>query len=256
MAENYEIYVKIIKEIHKNLIKYKEVTEALIEAFIRKEKVELEFKKEKNSDFSIGNDKMRELAEERYHEIQREHAEFLAAKRQGIRALVEYKLSRAKFRNKLNALEKREKQVMDAEKQKWNKVQVDQYVEMLKKGHYVMDYGAHKDSKELQIMSHGMNYLYTQDKIKKLQDLQNQLNTLQFKNNFEEMYDKVMDQIGRPGPEIYGVADDLAHARHMKDKTMEEIKMKQLMKAKQAVNDALKEQKRVNIYSRNGLYSS
>ena len=63
MAENYEIYVKIIKEIHKNLIKYKEVTEALIEAFIRKEKVELEFKKEKNSDFSIGNDKMRELAE-------------------------------------------------------------------------------------------------------------------------------------------------------------------------------------------------
>ena len=63
MAENYEIYVKKIKEIHKNLIKYKEVTEALIEAFIRKEKVELEFKKEKNSDFSIGNDKMRELAE-------------------------------------------------------------------------------------------------------------------------------------------------------------------------------------------------
>ena len=45
------------------MIKYKEVTEALIEAFIRKEKVELEFKKEKNSDFSIGNDKMRELAE-------------------------------------------------------------------------------------------------------------------------------------------------------------------------------------------------
>ena len=63
MAENYEIYVKKIKEIHKNLIKYKEVTEALIEAFIRKEKVELEFKKEKNSDFSMGNEKMRELTE-------------------------------------------------------------------------------------------------------------------------------------------------------------------------------------------------
>jgi hypothetical protein len=54
MAENYEIYVKKIKEIHKNLIKYKEVTEALIEAFIRKEKVEFELKKEKNSDFSMG----------------------------------------------------------------------------------------------------------------------------------------------------------------------------------------------------------
>ena len=63
MAENYEIYVKKIKEIHKNLIKYKEDTEALIEAFIRKEKVEFELKKEKNSDFSMGNEKLGEMAE-------------------------------------------------------------------------------------------------------------------------------------------------------------------------------------------------
>ena len=65
MAENYEKYVKIIKEIHKNLIKYKEVTEALTEAFIRKEKVELDYNREKNADFPIGNDqqKMRELTE-------------------------------------------------------------------------------------------------------------------------------------------------------------------------------------------------
>ena len=63
MAENYEIYVKKIKEIHKNLIKYKEVTEALVEAFIRKEKVEFELKKEKNSDFSMGNEKLGEMAE-------------------------------------------------------------------------------------------------------------------------------------------------------------------------------------------------
>ena len=63
MAENYETYVKKIKEIHKNLIKYKEVTEALIEAFIRKEKVEFELKKEKNSDFSMGNEKLGEMAE-------------------------------------------------------------------------------------------------------------------------------------------------------------------------------------------------
>ena len=63
MAENYEIYVKKIKEIHKNLIKYKEVTEALIEAFIRKEKVEFELKKEKNCDFSMGNEKLGEMAE-------------------------------------------------------------------------------------------------------------------------------------------------------------------------------------------------
>ena len=53
MAENYEIYVTKIKKIYKNLIKYKEVTESLTEAFIRKEKVELEFNKEKNSDFSL-----------------------------------------------------------------------------------------------------------------------------------------------------------------------------------------------------------
>ena len=66
MAENYEVYVEKIKEIHKSLIKYKEVTEALTEAFIRKEKVELEFNREKNNDFSIGNnqvEKMREMAE-------------------------------------------------------------------------------------------------------------------------------------------------------------------------------------------------
>ena len=65
MAENYEKYVKIIKEIHKNLIKYKEVTEALTEAFIRKEKIELDYNREKNADFPIGNDqqKMRELTE-------------------------------------------------------------------------------------------------------------------------------------------------------------------------------------------------
>ena len=63
MAENYEIYVKKIKEIHKNLIKYKEVTEALVEAFIRKEKVELELKKEKNSDFTMDNEKIGEMAE-------------------------------------------------------------------------------------------------------------------------------------------------------------------------------------------------
>ena len=66
MAENYEVYVEKIKEIHKSLIKYKEVTEALTEAFIRKEKVELEFTREKNNDFSIGNnqvEKLREMAE-------------------------------------------------------------------------------------------------------------------------------------------------------------------------------------------------
>ena len=65
MAENYEIYVKKIKEIHRNLIKYKEVTEALVEAFIRKEKVELDYNKEKNADFSMGNNqqKIRELTE-------------------------------------------------------------------------------------------------------------------------------------------------------------------------------------------------
>ena len=65
MAENYEKYVKIIKEIHKNLIKYKEVTEELTEAFIRKEKIELDYNREKNADFPIGNDqqKMRELTE-------------------------------------------------------------------------------------------------------------------------------------------------------------------------------------------------
>ena len=65
MAENYEIYVTKIKEIHKNLIKYKEVTEALTEAFIRKEKIELDYNREKNADFPIGNDqqKMRELTE-------------------------------------------------------------------------------------------------------------------------------------------------------------------------------------------------
>ena len=63
MAENYEVYVEKIKQIHKSLIKYKEVTEALTEAFIRKEKVELEFNKEKNSDFTMGNEKLKEMAE-------------------------------------------------------------------------------------------------------------------------------------------------------------------------------------------------
>jgi hypothetical protein len=63
MAENYEKYIKKIKEIHKNLIKYKEVTEAMAEAFIRKEKVEFEFKKEKNADFFIGKNKMEKIRE-------------------------------------------------------------------------------------------------------------------------------------------------------------------------------------------------
>lgn len=66
MAENYEIYVTKIKKIYKNLIKYKEVTESLTEAFIRKEKVELEFNKEKNSDFSLDKnhcEKIRKMSE-------------------------------------------------------------------------------------------------------------------------------------------------------------------------------------------------
>ncbi len=72
MSENYDNYIKKIKEIHKNLIKYKEVTEALIEAFIRKERNELEFKKERNADFLIGEnkiDKMKELGE-RFRQIE------------------------------------------------------------------------------------------------------------------------------------------------------------------------------------------
>ena len=67
MSESYEIYIKEVKEIYRSLIKYKEVTEALIEAFIRKEKVELELKKEKNADFLLGenkNEKMREMTEQ------------------------------------------------------------------------------------------------------------------------------------------------------------------------------------------------
>ena len=66
MSENYENYIKTIKEIYKNLIKYKEVTEALIEAFIRKEKVDLELRKEKNAEFFVGEnkfDKIKEMAE-------------------------------------------------------------------------------------------------------------------------------------------------------------------------------------------------
>jgi hypothetical protein len=72
MSENYDNYIKKIKEIHKSLIKYKEVTEALTEAFVRKEKVELEFKREKNADFLIGDnkiEKMRELSE-RFRQIE------------------------------------------------------------------------------------------------------------------------------------------------------------------------------------------
>jgi len=66
MSENYENYIKTIKKIYKSLIKYKEVTEALIEAFIRKEKVDLELKKEKNAEFFVGEnkiDKIKEMAE-------------------------------------------------------------------------------------------------------------------------------------------------------------------------------------------------
>ena len=74
MSENYENYIKKIKDIHKNLIKYKEVTEAMTEAFIRKEKVDLEFKKEKNADFSVGKnqlEKIRDMGEQvRQIEIQ------------------------------------------------------------------------------------------------------------------------------------------------------------------------------------------
>ena len=68
MAENYEIYVEKIKQIHKRLIKYKEVTKALTEAFVRKEKVELEYKKERNSDFPNNNEKLKEL-EENYRNV-------------------------------------------------------------------------------------------------------------------------------------------------------------------------------------------
>ena len=74
MSENYEKYIQKIKEIYKNLIKYKEVTEAMIEAFIRKEKVDLEYRKEKNSDFLAEKnqfDKLREIGEQvRQMEIQ------------------------------------------------------------------------------------------------------------------------------------------------------------------------------------------
>ena len=74
MSENYEKYIQKIKEIYKNLIKYKEVTEAMIEAFIRKEKVDFEYRKEKNSDFLAEKnqfDKLREIGEQvRQMEIQ------------------------------------------------------------------------------------------------------------------------------------------------------------------------------------------
>ena len=74
MSENFANYIKKVKEIHKNLIKYKEVTEAMTEAFIRKEKVDLEYRKEKNADFSVGKnqlEKMREMGEQvRQIEIQ------------------------------------------------------------------------------------------------------------------------------------------------------------------------------------------
>ena len=74
LSENFENYIKKVKEIHKNLIKYKEVTEAMTEAFIRKEKVDLEFRKEKNADFSVGKnqvEKIREMGEQvRQIEIQ------------------------------------------------------------------------------------------------------------------------------------------------------------------------------------------
>jgi hypothetical protein len=74
MSENFENYIKKVKEIHKNLIKYKEVTEAMTEAFIRKEKFDLEYRKEKNADFSVGKnqlEKMREMGDQiRQIEIQ------------------------------------------------------------------------------------------------------------------------------------------------------------------------------------------
>ena len=63
MSENYENYIKKIKDIHKSLIKYKEVTEAMTEAFIRKEKVDLEFRKEKNADFSVGKNQLEKIRE-------------------------------------------------------------------------------------------------------------------------------------------------------------------------------------------------
>ena len=49
MAENFENYINVVKKIHKQLIKYQEVTQALIDAFIRKEKYIMEYKQKKNN---------------------------------------------------------------------------------------------------------------------------------------------------------------------------------------------------------------
>ena len=45
----FENYINVVKKIHKQLIKYQEVTQALIDAFIRKEKYIMEYKQKKNN---------------------------------------------------------------------------------------------------------------------------------------------------------------------------------------------------------------
>ena len=71
MSENYEKYVKIINDIRNGLIRYKNVTEELIEIFVRKEKAEFELNREKNEDFKIGdkNEELKEMAQQ-VHQIE------------------------------------------------------------------------------------------------------------------------------------------------------------------------------------------
>lgn len=72
MAENYEIYVNKIKDIHGSMEQYKIVTEALVEIFERKQKAEFELNREKNADFIVGENKIEDIKEMEEHVRQTE----------------------------------------------------------------------------------------------------------------------------------------------------------------------------------------
>jgi hypothetical protein len=134
------------------------------------------------------------MADERRAVLKREQQEFMEAKRKGVRALINYKLSKQKYRQKLTNVEKqfandfKRYTSLIEEEVAFNKLK--QMEETRRNVGYM--YVRNDATKETKIIGAGINLEYSKEQINKLTKLQNILNIMSTKLNPKD-HGKMLD---------------------------------------------------------------
>jgi hypothetical protein len=206
---------------------------------------------------------MQELFEQRKTTIRNEQLKFLEAKKQGTRALINYKLSKAKFRKQVTEIEKKFAQTYQhSMSQVEESIALNRLKQMEenKNRAYGYMYTSQNSTKTTKIIAAGNNVQFATNQIKKLEAMQNITNQMiaKIKSNKadEDTMGTLNDQLEQINDKLQEKLD-LVHASQVKSTgSTNNEKMQAVMYYQSLIRVAMKRWKYLKSYNNTNLMSA